>query len=447
MPQTNPSQEKVDIADIIDDAPFGKFHVLVMLLCGLIAMLDGFDTQSIAFVAPVIGKSWALKAGTFGPIFAAGLFGLMIGQFFLGPVSDRFGRRLVILLSTLVFGVFTLMTAYASNVPELLTLRLLTGIGLGGAMPNIIALTSEFAPKKLRATMVTIMFGGFPLGAVIGGYISSFLIPAYGWQSVFYLGGIVPLVLLVVLYFTLPESVHHHALSGKHNDKIRKTLARVHPKHAPAQDALFILNEPALSGLSFQHLFLENRATKTLLLWVSYFMSLLMIYFLMLWLPSILTKSGMTLDIGIKSAVFLNLGGMIGGVVIGQCTDRFNPFTVLASGYALAGLCIASIGFVGHSTLLLMCVVFMAGFFVLGAQTAMNAVVTSLYPARIRSTGLGSALAVGRIGSIVGPVAGGILLAAALPVQNIFIACAVPTIIACLALLLLKKNIAKQQEN
>lgn len=442
---TSSVKHKTDITHAIDEAPFGKLHILVMVLCGLVAMLDGFDTQSIAFVAPVIGKSWALEAGTFGPIFSMALFGLMIGQFVAGPISDRYGRKPVILVSTLIFGVFTLMTAKASSVPELLILRFLTGIGLGGAMPNIIALTAEFAPKKLRATMVTIMFGGFPLGAVIGGYISSFLIPAYGWQSVFVLGGVVPLILLLVLYFILPESVHHQALSGKHNDKIRHTLTRLNPKVTYTKDTHFVLNEPPLAGLSFKHLFSEKRATKTVLIWISYFMSLLMIYFLMLWLPSILTKSGMTLDIGIKSAVFLNLGGMIGGIFIGQCADRLNPFTVLAVSYALAGLCIASIGFVGQSNALLMTSVFMAGFFVLGAQTAMNAVVTSVYPAQIRSTGLGSALAVGRIGSIIGPVAGGILMAAAWKIENIFIACAIPTIIACLALLYLKIVTSKSE--
>lgn len=446
MTNNEPQHKEVDVTQVIDSAPFGRFHIQVMLLCGLIAMLDGFDTQSIAFVAPVLSNSWSLATVAFGPIFAAGLFGLMIGQFILGPVSDRYGRRKVILLSTFIFGFFTFMTASAENVTELLTLRFLTGIGLGGAMPNIIALTSEFAPKRLRATMVTIMFGGFPLGAVIGGYISSFLIPAYGWQAVFYLGGIVPLVLLFVLYFMLPESVHYYAISKNQNSKIKQTLHQLHPNHSQDNNAVYILREPPLTGLSFQHLFKQNRTYITLLLWVSYFMSLLMIYFLMSWLPLILKQSGMSLDTAIKSAVFLNLGGMLGGVVLGRLIDKINPFIVLASGYALAGISIVAIGFSGSSSNLLMTVVFTAGFFILGAQTAMNAVVTNIYPAQIRSTGLGSALAVGRIGSIVGPVVGGLLLAASWPVENIFIACAIPTIIAGVALLILKKVVLKQVE-
>lgn len=432
------NHQRIDVVNAIDTAGLGKLQLRVALLCGIIAMLDGFDTQSIAFVAPTLKDLWSIDAGAFGPIFGAGLFGLMVGQLILGPLADRIGRRPIILLSTAWFGAFALMTAWADSWNAMLALRFLTGIGLGGAMPNIIALTSEFSPATKRSTMITIMFGGFPLGAAIGALISSKMIPAIGWESVFYLGGITPLVLLIPLYLWLPESVQHMVRAGRPRAQIAALLAKLNPRLAAADDAEFTIEETTHEGFSLFALFRDGLAYKTLLLWVAYFMSLLMIYFLMSWLPMILRLSGMPLERALFAAVSLNLGGMLGGMLLGTLLDRFNHFKVLASGYFGAGIAIACIGLSESLPLVLMGFVFAAGFAVIGGQTAMNAVAADIYPSRIRASGLGAALAIGRIGSIVGPVAGGLLIGMSISTKSLFAIGALPTIVACLAILSLK---------
>ncbi len=427
----------LNVDKVIDEAPLKRFHYELILLCGFIAMLDGFDTQCIAFVAPVLAKEWSVEAGLFGPVFAAGLLGIMAGQFVFGPVSDKFGRRPVILVCMLIFGVLTLATAYIDDLKSLLFLRFLAGIGLGGATPNIIALTSEYAPARARATMITVMFGGFPLGAAIGGLISSKLIPEFGWEAVFLLGGITPLVFFVVVFWRLPESVFHLVDSAAPAKTVAKALNRAAPNVGASEASVFSRSEKVEKKFSLIEIFSEGRAVNTLLLWVAYFVSLLMIYFLMSWLPLVLNNAGHSIARSIVSSVFLNVGGMAGGILLGRFIDKMNPFTVLAIAYGLAGAFILSIGLLGFSTALLMSAVFAAGFFVIGGQTAMNAAAASLYPSRMRSTGVGAALAVGRIGSIVGPMAGGVLLSAQWSTEALFAAAAAPTLVSIVALVAL----------
>lgn len=433
----------------LDGVPLSGYQLRVAGLCAVVAMLDGFDTQAIAFVAPVLGELWQVGPGRFGLIFAAGLIGIMIGQLTLGRLSDSIGRRPVILLCTVIFAAGSLATALVDGWIPLLVLRIVTGIGLGGATPNVIALTAEFSPPRLRATMITAMFAGFPLGAAVGGYLSSHLIPAYGWQSVFILGGIVPVALLAILIPALPESPQHLGLHGSLDPRLMRILGRLFPAGAPDTVQRLIAAPAVSSGGKVdrpaqahrlqptERLLGGRRTPMTLLLWLAYFNSLLMIYFLMSWLPAVVRQSGMPLDTAIISSVFLNLGGAIGGVLLGRLSDRYGAFRVLAAGYAVAGLALVGIGVANDLTVALMVLVFVAGLCTIGGQTAMNAAATSLYPASIRATALGTALAVGRAGSIVGPTVGGLLLASGWPIPAVFAAVAAPAFITCVTALLL----------
>ena len=438
--------KSINVGAIIDAAPLSRFHYELIALCGFIAMLDGFDTQCIAFVAPVLAKEWGVSSGLFGPVFAAGLMGIMLGQLVFGPLSDRLGRRPVIIACILLFGTLTLCTALVDELELLLVLRFLAGIGLGGATPNIIALVSEYAPARARATMITVMFGGFPLGAAVGGFLSSMLIPAFGWQAVFYMGGVVPLLFLAIVVWRLPESVCHMVNAGVDELRIAIAIARVAPKAGVTAADIFERTETAEKRLSLVEIFTEGRATRTILLWTSYFASLLMIYFLMSWLPLVLNQAGLSISESIESSVYLNVGGMVGGIVLGRFIDKYNPFVVLAVSYLVAGGFIVSIGFLGSSVVLLMAAIFLAGLFVIGGQTAMNAAAAALYPSRMRSTGVGMALAVGRMGSIVGPVAGGLLLDAQWQGMALFSVAAVPALIAVLAMIVLHRSSARVVE-
>jgi MFS transporter, AAHS family, 4-hydroxybenzoate transporter len=417
---------------VVDRAKFGSLQFGVTALCFVIAMLDGFDTQSIAFVAPRIAEDWGLTPAAFGPIFSAGLVGLTIGAFVLSPAADRFGRKTIILLSTLIFGVFALLTAFAGTMQELLIYRLLTGMGLGAAMPNIIALTSEYAPQRLRATLVTVMFCGFPLGSTIGGLFSTWLIANWDWHSVFIVGGILPLLLLPVLMLMLPESVRFLVARGAPESRIAPIVKRIDAGASPQAFIQGLKDEhsSAAKGFSVFQLFREGRTPVTALLWVAFFMNLLVMYFLVNWLPTLLKGAGLPLSLAILSTATLNLGGVVGAIALGRLIDKRSPYIVLGAAYAASAAFIVVLAFGGVNLTVLLIGAALSGFGVVGAQIGCNALAASVYPTAIRATGVGWALGVGRIGAIVGPLVGGMLLARDWTPQNIILMAVIPALIA-----------------
>src|ERR1700726_3621754 len=241
--ETQGGTAPVDVADFIDQQPVGGFQLKLLLTCAAVLFLDGFDTTAIGYVAPSLAKEWGLTKGALGPVFSAGLFGLMIGALLFGPLADRVGRRKIIVFSTLAFGIGTLVTAFVQDIDTLLAIRFLTGLGLGGAMPNAIAMTSEFNPRRRRATMVMIMFCGFSVGAALGGFLAAALIPYFGWRAVFIVGGTAPLLLVPVLALRLPESVRFLALTGRNDARVAQLLGSINPKAAFAPAARFVVHE------------------------------------------------------------------------------------------------------------------------------------------------------------------------------------------------------------
>ncbi len=424
----------IDVTRVIDEARFGRSQLSVAVLCTAVAMLDGFDTQSVSFVVPVIAGLWRVPMAAFGAVFAAGLLGLTIGAFLFGPLGDRFGRKVVLLACTSLFGVFTLATALAGSLGALLALRVLAGVGLGGAMPNIIAMTSEYAPRRIRATTVAVMFCGFPLGATLGGFLAAWMIPRLGWQSVFWVGGVLPALLVPVLALAMPESIRFLVARGHDPARVARILARVDPSRPwrPSEDR-YHLPEVQVGGFSGRHLFTQGRARVTSMLWTAYFSNLLVMYFLVNWLPALFKRAGLTMSAAIITAAMLNLGGVFGGVVFGRMIDRMRPYAVLAAAYAFAALCIAAMALAGTDLYVLVPSVFCAGIGVVGAQIGMNAVSAGVYPTALRSTGVGWALGVGRVGSIIGPTVGAALLALGWQAREILLAAAGPAVIAAIA--------------
>jgi MFS transporter, AAHS family, 4-hydroxybenzoate transporter len=430
--QAQGSGTPIDVAEFIEQQPVGGFQIGLLLTCAAVLFLDGFDTQAIGYVAPALAKEWGLTKAALGPVFSAGLFGLMIGALVFGPLADRIGRKKIIIFSTLAFGLGTLVTAFVQDVNTLLAIRFLTGLGLGGAMPNAVAMTSEFSPHRRRATMVMIMFCGFSVGAALGGLLAAALIPQFGWRSVFVVGGVAPLLLVPILALRLPESVRFLALTGRAPERVAELLARINPAAAFAAGTQFVVHEPRLAGLPVLHLFRDGRTTATLLLWVVFFMSLLDLYFLSNWLPTVLNDLGASVSTSAVIGSMLQVGGVAGTFALGSVIDRFS-FRALALVYFFAVFAVGAIGQLGHSIVFVTMAIFAAGFCIVGGQIAANALAATFYPTSMRATGVGWALGIGRVGSIVGPLVGGALLTMKWSTGSVFMAAASAALCAALA--------------
>ena len=422
------------VGDVIDEQPMRRFQIGVVVMCGLIAVLDGFDTQCIGFLAPAIADTLNIPLHSFAPVFVAGLLGLMGGAGTLGPVADRHGRKWTIVASTVVFGLFSVLTSQARSIEALLVLRFLTGVGLGGAMPNVVSLTAEYAPKRLRTILISMLFTGMPLGAVLGGLVASALLPLWGWQSVFYVGGLLPLAMAIVLIVKLPESVRYLIAHGTRSDRVAAIMEQV----APTVDYRSVRLVPGATvpkGFPVMLLFTEGRALGTLLLWVPYFMNLLILYFVISWLPAVLRQAGLPVSAGVTAISIFSLGGIIGSLLQGISMRRLGSRRILAAEFGMSVLLIGALGVLPSSVGLITGAAFALGIVVQGAQAGLNALVTDFYPTTIRSTGVGWALGVGRIGSIVGPALGGLVLSLNWSLQQIFLAGMVPALCAGLAII------------
>jgi len=436
----------VNVPGLIDEQKVGSFQIRVLVLCALAAMLDGFAAQMIGYVAPSLARDMHLGPAALTRIFAWGLVGLMLGALTLGPVADRIGRKPVIVTCTLLFGLLTLASAFAHSAASLTVLRFLASVGFGGTMPNAIALTAEYAPDRRRGTMITIMFCGFPIGASIAGFAAVPILPAYGWRGVFVLAGIMPLVLAPILAILLPESIRHLVIHGKKTERIRQLLARASPHLVFGRDTNFVVREERAPGLPVAHLFRQGRAVPTILLWIGFFMSLIDIYLLSSWLPTVFHDAGITLSLSVIATAVFQGGGVVSSLILGSFVDRYGVYRVLSIIFFLGAVSVAILGY-SHSVASIMACTFFAGVGVIGGQTGANALAASFYPTYIRSTGVGWALGIGRIGSIVGPILGGIMLAQHLPLSTIFLVAAIPSLVGSAAIFLMGRTQAPINAN
>ncbi|MBI3567982.1 MAG: MFS transporter [Gemmatimonadetes bacterium] len=383
----------------------------VLLLIALTVLMDGFDVQAMGYVAPAIVKEWGVSRDVLGPVFGAGLFGMLVGSLTLSVLADRMGRRPVLIGATLFFAACMLATTRVTTVEELQALRFVTGLGLGAIMPNAMSLAGESSPAGKRVTLMMLVSCGFTAGAVVGGLVSAALIPAYGWQAVFWVGGAVPIVLAVLMIALLPESGEF-------------TAAR------RAQGA----------AVPVTALFGDGRATVTLLLWAINFLNLINLYFLSNWLPTIAASAGMGTSRAVLLGTALQVGGVAGTLVMGPVITRAGFRAVLVTAFVVAAVAIATIGRNGIPAPLLFAAVAVTGFCVIGGQPAVNARAATYYPTALRSTGVGWSLGVGRVGSIVGPVLGGELIRRQWTNEQLFLAVAVPAAAAAVLMSMVRDD-------
>jgi MFS transporter, AAHS family, 4-hydroxybenzoate transporter len=417
------------IESLLSERPICPFQIFVAVLCGLSVLLDGISTQLIGYAAPAISKNLHLAHGQISAAFAAGLFGLMVGGLLCSLLADLTGRRRLLIASTLIFGVFTVATGFAASLHQLVIWRFVAGLGLGGAMPIAIALTAEVSPSRARGAMVLMMFCGFPLGGALAGILAWAILPRGGWHALFFAAGAMSLVLSLVLLVALPESLLFLVNQGASAARTKRLQQRLAPG---SEHVTLIRADPAgryrvpLTGL-----FIDGRALGTVLIWIIYFMSLLDIYFLASWLPTVLSLNSAAGQSSIIGTSMMQLGGAAGTLILGLFLDRLNPYWTLFLTYLGATVFIGTVGVVTPGGWLV-AVLFAAGFFLISAQSGLHALVSAIYPTSARATGLGWGLSIGRIGSIVGPVVGGVLLTTHWDVRSMFFLVAAPTLIAAI---------------
>ncbi|HCR3981463.1 TPA: aromatic acid/H+ symport family MFS transporter [Kluyvera ascorbata] len=428
--------QRRELQALIDAAPIGAMQWRVIICCFLVVMMDGFDTAAIGFIAPAIREHWQLSAADLAPLFGAGLLGLTAGALLCGPLSDKLGRKRVIEWCVALFGLFSLLSAFSPNLEMLIVLRFLTGLGLGGAMPNTITMTSEYLPSRRRGALVTLMFCGFTLGSALGGIVSAQLVAVIGWHGILVLGGVLPLALFFGLLVALPESPRWLVRRQRPPAQISRTLSAMTGERY--EDTEFWLDEPAATQKgSISQLFAGRQLTITLMLWVVFFMSLLIIYLLSSWMPTLLNHRGIDLQHASWVTAAFQVGGTLGALLLGVLMDKFNPFWVLAVSYALGAVCIVMIGLSENGLWLMALAIFGTGIGISGSQVGLNALTATLYPTQSRATGVSWSNAIGRCGAIVGSVSGGMMMAMNFSFDTLFFVIAVPAAVSAVMLTLL----------
>ncbi len=424
----------IDVGALVDKSGIGRAQWALIALCALVALLDGLDLQSIGLAAPAMSAQLGIAPRAFGAVFSAALAGLTIGAFVLGPVADRVGRKGVLVASTIVFGVFTLLTAAATGLSDLLAYRFLAGVGLGGAMPSFISLASEYVPAGRRATVVSLLWAGFPLGGSVGGVLASWLIPAYGWQSVFLAGGVLPIVVAALLLAVLPESAAFMITAGRPAARIARTLRRVYPGVAIPDAARFVRRGAEATDASVRHLFGEGRGVGTVLLWVSFFFAFMILVTNSSWSPALLGREGVPVARTALALAAYNLASLFGSAAAGWLLTRFGAYVILPLTLAGGAVAFALIGQVAPSVPAIITMESVFGLLLGCGSSGLIALSAIYYPAAIRSTGVGWATAMGRLGSFTGPLAVGTLVEGRWGVTSIYAVVAASTLIGVAAI-------------
>ena len=426
----------VNVHTFINEHPFSGFQWLIFAMCFVIVLLDGFDTAAIGFIAPSLITEWHISKPELAPVLSAALFGLACGALLAGPLSDRLGRRMLLIISVLIFGIGCVSSAFSAGLGQLTVLRFITGVGLGAAMPNAVTMMGEYCPDGWRATLINLMFCGFPLGAAFGGFLAAWMIPQFGWRSVLLLGGGVPLLLSVLLMIKLPESVRYMVTKGHPVEKIRGTLSRIASSAAAAGSFYLTERAPATAGKGGISVVLSRSyLVGSIMLWVAYFMGLVIFYASINWMPILFKEAGLSAQSATLISALFPLGG-VGAVLCGVLMDRFNPNRVVAACFALTAISVYGIGQAVGNVGWLVFVVFAAGVLMNTAQSSLPALAAAFYPTLGRGTGVAWMLGIGRFGGIAGSFLVAELTRRHFTFGGIFAVVAVAGIISCIALLI-----------
>jgi len=434
---------KVNINELIDKASFTSFHWKVLIWCLLIIIFDGYDLVIYGVALPLLMQQWSLTAVEAGLLASAALFGMMFGAMIFGTLSDKLGRKKTILICVTLFSGFTFIGAFAKGPTEFAILRFIAGLGIGGVMPNVVALMTEYAPKKIRSTLVAIMFSGYAIGGMTSALLGAWLVKDMGWQIMFLLAGI-PLLLLPLIWKFLPESLAFLVKSNQ-SEQAKSIVSKIAPQTQVNASTQLVLNESTTTEAPVRALFQQGRTFSTFMFWIAFFMCLLMVYALGSWLPKLMLQAGYSLGASMLFLFALNIGGMVGAIGGGALADRFHLKPVITIMFIVGSAALILLG-INSPQFILYSLIAIAGAATIGSQILLYTFVAQFYPTALRSTGMGWASGIGRIGAIIGPVLTGALLTFELPHQMNFLAIAIPGVIAALAIFMvnLKASVAAQ---
>lgn len=429
-----------DFQEFIDTHKFSKFQWMIFAVCFLVALLDGYDTVAIGYIAPSLIQEWGIQKPDLATAMSAGLFGIAIGAIGFGPLADKLGRKIMLVISVLVFGIGTFISAYSQNLLHLEIMRFITGIGLGAAMPNAVTLLTEYCPSKRKFFLVNTMFCGFPVGAASGGFLAAWIIPEFGWQSVLFLGGIVPIILAIFLMLFVPESARYAINKGLSQTKIKATLSRI---SVSAQNyTSFYLSEntnvtKTAESEGIRVILSKHYALGSVMLWITYFMGLVIFYGVSNWMPTLFTTAHISGSLAAIVTGLFALGGL-GAIANGWLMDRYNPSLLIATFFGLTFLTVGAIGYaVDMGTAALVIITIVAGIVMNTAQSSLPSFAASFYPTAGRSTGVSWMLGIGRFGGIAGSYLVAELIKRNMDLQQIFVILAIPAAISTCTLLIL----------
>jgi AAHS family benzoate transporter-like MFS transporter len=427
----------INTTEVIANSKFNRFHLRLLLWSFLIIAFDGYDLVVYGTVVPVLIEQWNLTSVEAGAMGSYGLFGMMFGAIFFGIIADRIGRKKVIVVTVILFSLFTFLCGFAETPTMFSSYRFLAGLGLGGIMPNIIALLTDYAPKSMKSMLVSIVLCGYSVGGILAPLLGIFLMPTFGWESIFWVAAL-PLLVLPIMYKQLPETASHLIRTGK-KEELFAILSKVSPGTKFNENNMIMELPTGVTKVPIIDLFKENRGLSTIMFWIAFFSCLIMVYGLNTWLPKLMMEAGYALNSSLGFLIALQGGAIVGTLIIARLCDKYGTKKMLVPMYASGAVALTLLGF-GGNTFVIYGLVAVAGAATIGAQNIVQAYVSQYYPAYIRSTALGMASGIGRIGGMFGPLLGGFLLSISLPIQLNFIAFAIPGLIAAVALALVPQQ-------
>ena len=374
---------KININTLIDEAKFTPFHWGVLFWCLMIIIFDGYDLVIYGVALPLLMQEWALSAVQAGLLASTALFGMMFGAMTFGTLSDKLGRKKTIMICVAIFSGFTFLGAFATNPVEFGILRFLAGLGIGGVMPNVVALMTEYAPKRIRSTLVALMFSGYAIGGMTSALLGAWLVPQFGWKIMFYIA-IIPLVALPLIWKFLPESLMY-LTNKKEIEQTRTIVQKISPSQQLNGDTEFVLNEVTKGDEApVKALFQQGRMFSTFMFWIAFFMCLLMVYALGSWLPKLMIQAGYSLGASMIFLFALNIGGMIGAIGGGALADRFHIKKVVTIMFICGAAALILLGF-NSPQIVLYTLIAVAGAATIGSQILLYTFVAQYYPSTVRS--------------------------------------------------------------